>query len=45
MDFLNFITAIHRRLGLDIPEEDYAKLITLDGAVAYIAAMLHSDKQ
>ena len=45
MDFLNFITAIHRRLGLDIPEEDYAKLITLDGAMAYIAAMLHSDKQ
>jgi acyl carrier protein len=45
MDFLNFITAIHRRLGLDIPEEDYAKLITLDGAMAYIAAMLHSGKQ
>ena len=38
MDFLNFITAIHRRLGLDIPEEDYAKLITLDGATAYITA-------
>ena len=45
MDFLNFITAIHRRLGLDIPEEDYAKLITLDGAIAYIAAKLHSSKQ
>jgi acyl carrier protein len=40
MDFLNFITAIHHRLGVDIPEIDYPKLITLDGAVAYIAAHL-----
>ncbi len=40
MDFLNFITAVHHRLGIDIPEIDYPKLITLDGAVAYIAARL-----
>lgn len=40
MDFLNFITAIHYRLGVDIPELDYPKLITLDGAVAYITAHL-----
>ena len=38
MDFLNFITAIHHRLGIDIPELDYPKLVTLDGAVAYVAA-------
>jgi acyl carrier protein len=38
MDFLNFVTAIHHRLGVDIPELDYSKLITLDGAVAYLAA-------
>jgi acyl carrier protein len=44
MDFLNFITAIHRRLALDISEEDYAKLITLDGATAYIAAKLKLGK-
>jgi acyl carrier protein len=42
MDFLNFITAIHRRLGVDIPEVDYGKLVTLDGAVAYIKARLTS---
>jgi acyl carrier protein len=36
MDFLRFITAIHHRLGIDIPELDYPKLVTLDGAIAYI---------
>ena len=40
MDFLNFITAVHHRLGIDIPEIDYPKLVTLDGAVAYIEAKL-----
>lgn len=42
MDFLNFITAIHQRLGIDIPELDYPKLATLDGAVAYIKAHVKS---
>jgi len=44
MDFLNFITAIHHRLGVDIPELDYPKLVTLDGAVAYLAARIGSIK-
>lgn len=44
IDFLNFITAIHHRLGVDIPEFDYPKFVTLDGAVAYIAAKLGSGK-
>ena len=42
MDFLNFITAIHRRLNMDIPETDYRKLVTLDGATAYIEEKLKS---
>jgi acyl carrier protein len=37
MDFLNFVLALHDRLGLDIPEVDYPKLTTLDDAVAYLA--------
>ena len=45
MDFLNFITGIHHRLGVDIPELDYPKLFTLDGAVAYIAAKLGSSNK
>jgi acyl carrier protein len=44
MDFLNFITAIHHRLGIDIPEIDYPKLVTLDGAVAYLGTKLESSK-
>jgi acyl carrier protein len=44
MDFLNFITAIHHRLGVEIPELDYPKLVTLDGTVTYIAGKLGSSK-
>ena len=40
MDFLNFITAIHHRLGLDIPELDYPKLATLAGAIDYLKSKL-----
>jgi acyl carrier protein len=38
MDFLNFVTAVHLRLGINIPEKDYPKLITLDGAIKYLKA-------
>lgn len=44
MDFLNFVTAIHHRLGVDIPELDYPKLVTLDGAVGYLQAKLGPSK-
>jgi len=44
MDFLNFVTALHHRLGLDIPEVDYPKLATLDAAIAYIEAKLGMNK-
>jgi acyl carrier protein len=38
MDFLNFVLAVHDRLGVDIPEVDYPQLTTLDRAVAYLAS-------
>ena len=44
MDFLNFVTAIHHRLGVDIPELDYPKLVTLDGAVVYLKTKLGPTK-
>ena len=40
MDFLNFVIAVHHRLGVDIPELDYPKLVTLDGAIGYLKAKL-----
>ena len=36
MDFLNFVIAVNRSLRIDIPEADYAKVQSLDGAVAYL---------
>lgn len=37
MDFLNLVTALHERLGVDIPETDYPKLATLQGVLDYLA--------
>ncbi|PQA89395.1 acyl carrier protein [Hyphococcus luteus] len=37
LDFLNFITALHKKTGVNVPESDYRKLATLDGAAAYLA--------
>ena len=36
MDFLNFVLALHDRLGVEIPEADYPRLSTLDDAVVYL---------
>jgi acyl carrier protein len=36
MDFLNFMIAVHERLGIDIPEADYPQLSTLDAAIRYL---------
>jgi acyl carrier protein len=44
MDFLNFVIAIHHRFGVDIPELDYPKLATLNGALAYLGAKLASNR-
>ena len=30
MDWLNVILGLHQRFGVDIPEADYARLVTLD---------------
>ena len=44
MDYLSFATALHARLGVDVPESDYARLGTLDGSVSYVAAALRTPK-
>ena len=40
MDFLNFVIGVHTSLGVDVPEADYGKMATLNGAVAYLASRL-----
>jgi len=41
MDFLNLLTGLHARLGVEIPEADIAKLITVQGAIDYLAGKLN----
>jgi acyl carrier protein len=38
MDWLNFLVGLHANLGVDIPEADYAKLVTLEDLLAYLRA-------
>jgi acyl carrier protein len=40
MDFLNFLIAVHKELGVEIPEADYPRLVTLDACVDYLSAKL-----
>jgi acyl carrier protein len=42
MDFLKVVVALHERLGVDVPEKDYARLFTIDGAVRYLADALRA---
>jgi acyl carrier protein len=40
MDWLNFLVGLHERLGVNIPEADYAGLVTLDNVLDYLQAKL-----
>ena len=40
MDFLNFLIRLHERLGVDVPEADHGRLVTLNDFVAYLGARL-----
>ncbi len=37
MDWLNVLEAIREKFGVTVPETDYAKVVTLDGIVGYLA--------
>ena len=37
MDTLNFAIALHRELGVEVPEAEYSRLASLDKCVAYLA--------
>ena len=44
-DFLNVVIRLHERLGVDVPETDYAALATLNGAVDYLARRIETAHQ
>jgi acyl carrier protein len=40
MDFLDIIMELRKRYGIEVPENDYMQLATLDGSVAYLEPRL-----
>lgn len=38
MDILALVTGLHQRLGINIPEADYAEIATVGSAVCYLSA-------
>ena len=44
MDFLDIVMELRKRYGVQVPEEDYKELATLDGCARYLAPLL-ADKE
>ena len=44
MDFLDIVMELRKRYGVQVPEEDYQELATLDGCAAYLEPKL-ADKE
>lgn len=44
MDFLDIVMELRKRYGVQVPEEDYKELATLDGCVRYLAPHLKDKK-
>jgi acyl carrier protein len=40
MDFLDIVMELRKRYGVQVPEEDYKELATLDGCVRYLSPKL-----
>ena len=36
IDWLNFLIGLNKKTAVEIPEADYAKLVTLDDVLAYL---------
>jgi acyl carrier protein len=41
-DFLKFLSAIHDKLGVDVPESDYGRVRTLSELVSYLCPRLEA---
>ena len=42
MDWLRFLVGLHEKLHVDIPESDYARLVTLGDVLGYLGARLRA---
>ena len=42
MDFLDIVMELRKRYGIEIPEEDYPKLASLNSCVEYLAPRMAS---
>ena len=40
MDFLDIVMELRKKYGVEVPEDDYPKLATLDSCVAYLEPKL-----
>lgn len=40
MDWLNFLVSLHERFGVNIPEADYARLVSVNDVVDYLQARM-----
>lgn len=36
MDFLDIVMELRKRFGIEVPEDDYMQLATIDSSVAYL---------
>ncbi len=36
IDWLNFLIGLHKKTAVEIPEADYAQLVSLDNVLAYL---------
>lgn len=39
-DFLNFLIALNKEIGVEVPEQDYGKVNTLETLTSYLLARL-----
>jgi acyl carrier protein len=40
MDLLRFVTGLHAALGVDVPETEYRRIVTVRGCIDYLADKL-----
>lgn len=44
MDFLDIVMELRKKYGIEVPEEDYPRLATLDGCADYLTPKFNARK-